>query len=275
MAKQAETVPAEIHWWGSYEMPEGRISYWQIGSSKLYVTRYPQEWRVAVLSGTDFWANTLVLNQAVSADTISPDAEVSRFAFRATPPSLTLAPALADRPIVVKPEDPLFVQAGEEVTLFVSVSLWISLEVGVGEPLKPLLAIPATRPSDTWFGKSTIEGELCYASRSLARLRLQDVTSLPHRVITPVRVRNKAGEPLLVERIRLPVQFLSLYRSAANQFWTQQLTLVREQAGDMAEVQVSRSAPTEAGKSERVKEARQKVEKNLVMEAFSRLFRGD
>lgn len=45
---------------------------------------------------------------------------VSRFSFRETAKLLRLVPALADRPVVVRPDLPFFISADETITLFVS-----------------------------------------------------------------------------------------------------------------------------------------------------------
>lgn len=66
------------------------------------------------------------------------------------------------------------------------------------------------RPSDTWFGPTTSEGEPCYASKTVCRLRVEDVPLRPHRCLTKVTLRNRADDSLSLDRLKLPVNALAL-----------------------------------------------------------------
>lgn len=256
-------------WWGEFDSQEGDIGRWQIGSSTLWLTRYLQEWRIAHYQSANPLDSTIKHNTTVSPNNIHADAKVYRYSFNHAPKTLNLHPVLADRPVVIKPREPFQVQSGEEVTMYVMAPVWIRVSVDVTK--KHLRDIPSFRPSDTWFGSSTIEGELCYSSTTLGRLRLQDLPDLPNRAITPIKIRNKSRTGLLLERVKLPVQYLALYRDK-NDLWTQAITLVRDQNTDNAVLQIQKGAPTEAGEAERLAEPHLKAERNLVVRAFSRLF---
>lgn len=253
-------------WWGEYSPNSTEINHWQIGPSQLWITQYPQEWRVSHHQTDD--VQTL-LKQIVKAKTIHEAALVQRFSFKKAPNPLKLLPALADRAMVVKPEEPFYVQAKEEVTIYVDSALWFQITVGQGVKL---CEMPSHRPSDTWFGPSMIDGELCYANRTAARLRLEDLHLQDHRAITILKLHNDAKDALLLERLRLPVQNLHLYLDAQNRIWTQAVTLVRTESGGLAELKLGKGAPVEAGKVERLADAREKPEKNQVVRAFSKFF---
>ena len=113
---------------------------------------------------------------------------------------------------------------------------------------------------------------MCYASRTLGRLRIEDLDFHPHRAITALRLQNQASDPLLLDRVKLPVQYLSLYANKDNTFWTQAATLVRGQDGDLAELQLAKASPKEAGQVKKVADSRLKPGRNLVVRAFSKLF---
>ncbi len=255
------------HWWGDLEPAEGDITYLKIGPSEFWLTRYPQEWRVAHWQSNDISSADLILEKAVSFDSIHPEADVNHFSFRAAPKTISFLPLLANRPIVVKPEHPFSIQQGEEVTLYVTTAVWLSMKLGDTK----LQDYPLFRPSDTWFGSSTIEGELCYASRIKGRLRLEDVTALPHRAITPLRIENKAKEALMLDKVKLPIMYLALYETNSS-LWTQSVTLIKEEGGDLAALRLGRAAPREISDAKRLAESRQKATKNLVIRAFSKLF---
>lgn len=257
-------------WWGNFSPKEGDIGRWQIGASTLWLTRYPQEWRIAHHQNSDDpLVPKISYNTTVSHHNIHPSAKVYRYGFRHAPKTLNLQAVLADRPVVIKPREPFQVQSGEEITMYVMTPLWI--RVSVSEANNQLRDFPSFRPSDTWFGSSTIEGELCYASSTKGRLRLEDLPDTPNRAITPVKIRNRSKSNLLLERVKLPVQYLALYRNK-NDLWTQSITLSREQNTDNAVLQIRKGAPTEANEAEQLTTPHLKAENNLVVRAFSRLF---
>jgi hypothetical protein len=256
--------------WGSHTLSIGEVGHWRIGPSELWIHRFEREWRVAHKQLEDPFDNSLEVEVPAATKEGEEEGAVYRFSFRKTSTRVALTPALADRPIIIRPETPFTVPAGEDINLYLSTPIW--LQIKVGDPPKFLAELPGYRPSDTWFGPSTREGELCYASRTTGRLRLEDVDFLPHRSITVARLRNRAKDALVLERIRLPVQYLSLYSTSTGHLWTETVTLTRQVGGDLAELQIGRGAPSEAGKAERIATARQQPEAGLVVRTFSRFF---
>lgn len=265
-------------WWGDFQAEVGELRRWRIGPTTVWAERLDHEWRIWRDQADDFLANDLEVAVPAERDEIPEHATTHRFSFEKSVATLSLIPLLADRPMIVKPESPFFVPSGESVTLYVSTPTWIVLQFG--QPPQRLLEFPSFRPSDTWFGPSTREGELCYASRTAGRLTLAEIVVRPHRVVTPMRIRNRAADPLLLERVKVPVMYLNLFRGTEADgdvhLWTEAVTLVRDTGGDLADVQLSKTAPEEAGgaKAERVSERRQQPDANLALRAFAKLFGG-
>lgn len=253
-------------------MAEGELRRWRIGPSVFWLERQAREWRIYQAPADDGAEQALELATRVDAGDLPSAATANRFSFSRPPTPLTLRPLLADRAVVIRPESPFFVPPGETVTLFVSTPLWVHF--GVGAPEVKLLDAPIQRPSDTWFGPSTLEGELCYASRTAARLDLVGLSARPHRATTPVRIRNQAVDALLLERIRVPVRYLTLYQGERGFLWTEPLTLTREADGDLAGLELGRRPAREAGRTTAVSEPREHAERNLAVRAFSRIFGG-
>ncbi|CAN5898752.1 hypothetical protein BH24DEI2_BH24DEI2_23860 [soil metagenome] len=270
-----ETKPSfeniETSPWGDFELAEGVTGHWRVGPLHLWVSNLEHEWRVAYLQEDDPLESAL--NVAIPAQALPPEEATSlRFGFGKTGTGLTLEPVLADRSVVVKPEVPLYVPSGEEATLYVSTPVWVRVSL---KKTGTLLELPSYRPSDTWFGSSTVAGEFCYASRTAGRLSLDELEFRPHRAVTPVCVRNRADNPLLWERVKLPVQYLAVYRAESRFLWTQQVTLEREEDGDLAGLVIAKNVPKEVGRAVRMSEPRQHADKNLVVRAFSKLFKED
>lgn len=181
-----------------------------------------------------------------------------------------LTPVLADRAIVVRPEAPLYVLAGEDITIFASTPVWLRIEAG--SPPRLLTEIPSHRPSDTWFGPDSMEGEMCYAVKTAGRLRLDKVPLRLHRAVTPIHVHNHASDALYLDRVQIPVQYLSLYRGENNFLWTPPVDLDRESSGDLAAVRFAGQPPSEAGASTLLSKARHEVRSNMIIRTFTSIF---
>ena len=254
-------------WWGQVELELNQLHYWHVGPSHIWSLRRASEWRLYHVQDDPADPSPPEQNPA------EPPAEgvrTWRYSLAKTGRQLALSPLLAERAVIIKPAEPLLIPSGEEVRLYADSPVWLKFSAG-----KPLGELPSLRPSDTWFGPNTLEGELCYASRALGRLELSELELKPWRPVTPILIHNSASELLTLERLRLPVQHLSLYAGEEGSLWTQSVTLERQGDGELAELRLGRSAPREAGRSERLAQARTPAEQNLVVRAFSRLFRGE
>jgi hypothetical protein len=259
-------------WWGQFSLAEGQTSQWQIGPLKLAVQRLPHEWQIAYERDGTLEEETNGWQQDPAALHINTlgYANTERYTFSQTSPTLWVLPALADRSVVTRPLTPFYVTAGEETVMFVSSPLWVRIQVD--DPPKTLQEIPIRRPSDTWFGPSTMEGELCYASRTHGRLNFENVSLQPHRAITQVIIRNRANDTLLVERLSLPVPYLSLFETLAGLLWTESVTMVRARETGMANFDIGSSPPAQAGQAKLVSEPRQSPGQSMVVRAFGVLF---
>ncbi len=262
-------MQSPINWWGEFDFQLDESAYWHVGALQLWVKRVTNEWQVHSVQDSDPFATGL--GHEFPASTPVPEAaQLTRISFTKTGSSLSLKVLLGDRAYIIRPEIPLVIPAGESVQVFASTPVWLSL----GQNGRQLLELPAYRSSDTWFGPSTIEGELAYASRSAARVNLAEIEFRPHRAVTPISVRNQASDALILERLRVPVQYLHLYGSETG-LWTQAVVLERQGDGEFAAVQLQKSTLREAGRVKHLAEPRQQMGRNVIVRAFSRLFKGE
>lgn len=266
----ADVAPAET-WWGSYQLGFETSRIWTIGPLTLIVRCLNNEWQIGQERKTDNLVNSDLCETRITDQLPDILAKNSRYVFHQTSGLLTLLPLMADRPIITRPQIPFYLTAGEEVTVYVSSSLWLELWVGAS-PRKSLERIAIQRPSDTWFGPSTRSGELCYASTTHCRLSLKDQPHRPHRAITPVLIRNQADTTLAVERLNMPAPSLPIYASASGQLWTPKITLTRDKDGDMAALKIDKKAPKEAESALRISEPLNKIENGLLFRAFNAVF---
>ena len=254
-------------WWGSFDLPVGAWGRWEVGPLGLWVQRRSRDWRIAWEAGTDPLSERSKVELPSEPPPFELEGRVQRFGTSDPSVRLRVEPRTADRPVVTRPQDPFHLPAGDEITMYVTAPLWLRLGYGDLEN-KVLRELPAFRPSDTWFGPPTEEGELAYAARTVCFLSLEELPKRPHRSISAVRIRNRSEAPLPLERINLPVPRLALFRAESGQLWTQDLLLVRRGATDFAELRLSSGPPRHLGESAEPVSAPRHESTNSIVRAF-------
>jgi len=274
-----DSSSSPVPWWGAVSLEPYTGGEWHVGPTTLWVHRSTHDWRVVVRPSTD---PATVDPMAQRSDRTVPAAEetmtavleaesddltTTRYSVQDTDESVALRPALADRPVVTRPEHPLSVLPSEKVTLYLSTPLWVRVELV--ESARRLTEVPSHRMSDTWFGPSTREGTLCYATRTAGRLRLDRLPRRLHRAITPLTVRNRTAEPLALERIQLPVPHLSLYVTPGDTLWTDPVTMTHREKGAGAAVQIREGPPSDRTDAEPIQAPREQEKHGLFTSTFS------
>lgn len=252
-------------WWGGFELAEDERRWWTLGPLLLGVERKLHEWRVGYEELPNGDAAVPETNRTV--DELEAG---GRFVFASPGAGIRLIPALADRPVVTRPLSSLYVPPGEKTLLFVSSPVWVRVEAE--GPDAELADLPVARPSDTWFGPSTREGELCYATRTHGRLRLEDLPVQPYRVITPLQIVNESRSALKLERVSLPVPYLTVYSSDSHDLWTQKVSMSCEDDARLVSLRFKQKAPSQVPGAELVAPARKKQESRVFKRALSSLF---
>ena len=261
------TTRKQATWWKGQEVKVGEHLECRIGSLALTIGHGKDEWMLS--------SNAIAEEQADSRALFTtakglPEEVDERFVQSGDSGQIILAPLLADRPVVIRPRQPVYLLSGQTITLFLSTPIW--LKIMVGDPAVLLKEMPVLALSDTWFGPSTREGELCYAGRTQARHDPADLPDRPHRAITPLTIHNKASSPLPLEKISLPVPMLALYGDQSGKLWTQKVTLTRQEQGELASIQID--SRTSEGDSDltRLAEPRMESGRSGMTRAFSLLF---
>jgi len=266
-------IASALKWWGEFDLEMGQMGRWVVGPSRFSIHRLEQEWRILHNQSEDPFDNNLEMDIPLPSDVYETGKSLRRYMFKETSSKVRLTPMLADRPIIVKPRTPFSIQEGQEVTLYVTTPIWIRVEVadldehGNHEAWHLLREISSHRPSDTWSGDAQA-GELCYASPLFGRLTIDKVQRRPYRVVSPLRVRNYSKSPLLIESVKLPIQYLDLYAAADNFLWTQSAILDYER--DRTRIRAGRKKAVEMGMGTLISPARLKAERGLA-DVFSRL----
>jgi hypothetical protein len=172
---------------------------------------------------------------------------------------------------VVSPQEPLFVPPDEKVAVFISTPVWV--EVALGDASPSVLDEPTQRPTDTWFGPSPMSGELCYATRTAARMNLENVSVKAHRAISVVEIKNRSKSILSVEKIKIPMMHQSLYATASGALWTESVTLDHQEEEALAAVRLGKGPPETAPDARLVRGPRTPAATGLLTRAFGGLIR--
>jgi hypothetical protein len=250
-------------WWGEFEIELGGCRYWRIGSLSLWVTRLEHEWQVAHRWSADPFDETFELERRDVE--LPPDLERRRYLFVDAGTQLRLTPRVADLPVVARPQQPLLLPAGESARLYVASPPWV--ELAVGNPSVAFAELPVWRMSSTWFGEDTLEGSLCYATRSRASLQPVRTHRSP-RVFTSVDLRNACGVALRVQRLALPLPQMSIFFGADDQLWTEATRIAYDPAV-VAPALIESAPPSEAGPVTLISRARQDRQQNVLARALA------
>jgi len=266
-------------WWGTAALEMDTGGEWHVGPSTLWVYRSSYDWRVIVRPSTDPKTADPMAQRSgrqvpVEEETMTPvlesdddDLVTQRFSVQDTGEEIALLPALADRPVVVRPEHPLSVLPNEAVTLYLSTPLWVRIELVETE--RRLTEVPSHRMSDTWFGPSTREGTLCYATRTAGRLRLDRLPLRLHRALTPLTVHNQTDESLALERIQLPVPHLSVYGTSDDVLWTDPVRMAHRSTDEGAAVDIREGPPEDRAEADLLQPPREEKKHGLFTSTFS------
>lgn len=256
-------------WSQPFPLPSGAAAALSLGPLRLHVCHLDGEWQLRSRWEADQIAEPQL---DVEAPAFDPSTSARRFGFSAPPERARFAPALADRPVIIRPEEPFTLLPGESVRAYVSTPLWVQV-FALGQRPRLLCELPSQRPSDTWFGPSPREGVLCYASSTRLRLRVAGAPPAANRAITPVVLENAWTDPMELARVRLPVRHLSLFTGAEGRLWTERVTLRRAGSEMEEEVVIDGEPPREAAAGAPVAGPREARDRSFTLQVFEPLFR--
>lgn len=257
-------------WGENTRIPEGQTARWQIGPLTLHATNTGIEWQLAWVREKD------PLHEALGFELLDGPCESEgmdrkRWGGDSGEDTLALEPMLADRAVVVAPEDALSVPAKGKLMLFVSTPLWLRVRAG-GKRSHELMELPVTRLSDTWFGINTQVGEICYSIRTRARTSKEELAPLAHRALTAVTINNQSSQLLDLEQLKVPMTGLALYGFEDGSLWTDAVVLQHDDTEQLTALQIDRKSRPHSGQRQRLASPREPFERQTVMRAFSQLF---
>jgi hypothetical protein len=242
--------------WGNYSLNEGETLEIRLGNLHGKLTRLDCEWDLDVSYAQDHYVQES--NQATRR---------TRTVVAKWCDGVVFEPATADRNVVARPAQTIQVPPGERTTLFITTPLWLKCKIKD----TVIADIPLEIMSDSWFGTNTRVGEVCYSNETRAQVSLDELQVREGRLITPVTIVNNGEDPVVIDRLSLPLPLLTIYRTT-NQVWTQSVTFTRTGELDTATIQLRAVAP-EFIKVERTSPPRSPLDPNLMERALGILFK--
>ena len=208
----------------------------RLGPLELWIDHKDNELHIGSRSHRDPHLQTFLL-EACEAPHVRDDCNAERYAVAQNGITCRFEAALPDRAIVTRPSKPLWVHGLRCVDIFVSSPIWTVL---VDETTNtPLLEVSTLEMANTWFGPKPYEGELCYASRTQARIDPNKLLQHPFRAITRITIDNRLNDAVRIERLKIPMALLALYHDTENNLWTTSMRLERRQSSGPANIQLA------------------------------------
>lgn len=230
--------------WKQVSFRPGQCARWRLGALDLWVHRAEHEWRIT----------HAVANREEDAESFDPNAEApagapwKRWAANPDDTELRVSPTTPDRSLIMRPETVFTVLPDYEARFFVSIPLCLRVTVGTDRTF--LSEHPSVRLSNSWFGPTT-EGELCYALKTTAKRDPSEARRRASRALCPVLVQNNSDTPLVFERLRVMVRYLSIYRGE-QQYWTNECRVTYRGESESGRLVYDREPPPFDAASERV-----------------------
>jgi hypothetical protein len=243
----------------------------EIGALELFVSHTNFEWQFRHCYLTsDETKNEKKISWKAVKDLNKNKFELMRFIQSHESDHLKIRPMLADRNIVAKPHEPIFLPSNQSVTLYLSTPVWLGLYVNSSE--SPLFQLSTFQLSDTWFGPKPHLGELCYSSQFSGRMNLDSLPRRSGRVITPIKIVNNGTDNLKLEKLSIPCEYLSIYLTAKSELWTPTLTVTREVDSSKTQVKIEPELHPKLENAELVSTARVNDQSGLLIKTINMLF---
>lgn len=248
--------------WKPHAIKSGETFELSLGSLRLWIYRSKEEWLVADETESE---NRYALS--VSDAPFDSERAWTRWILGGDIETIRLRPQLPDRPLIVRPEMEMCLMPKQSVQFFVAIPLWLAISFGARQ--EQVIEVPTMTLSNSWFGPFT-EGELCYAIKTTAKLRLEDLTPSAQRVVFPLEIRNVSKEKLRFERLCIRPQSLSIFQGKTS-LWSSKARVSYRGEENWSRFVYSNHAPEFDQASLRLGRAREAMQRGALLKTFDSL----
>jgi hypothetical protein len=248
--------------WNQFDLKDGENLCWDVGALCLHAHRMHADWSLAwKISDSPAEDRTEVNRQP-----IPPDLEAQRWVFSNPLATLSILPEMPDRPLVVRPREPICIPAKTSLSSYIHFPTQAGVAVMDGKHRIPLISIYTERLSNTWFGENT-SGELAYACRTPMARDAESPELLASHVLCPFRVRNASDSLLRLERVLLRMKPLAIYLGQ-KRLWTNEVSVVFKGESVDVQIEYASTPPQEADGAILLTEAAEKPDRGFLRHAF-------
>ena len=199
-------------------MSEGVTRQWTLGPLGLVVSRTLNEMRIATRQVGAATA-TVCTHQTVRDDIDLSGFDSTRFSLaEKTVTALRIEPLSAPRSLVVQLREPITLLPHTYTPVFVSTPIWIGFFHDNAQ--ETFNEIPSLSLRETWFGPNNRDGELCLSCVNKGTIHQSYVDHHPVRALTRLDVSHRGKTPFTLEKLKLPMRYLSLFRDTNGQLHT-------------------------------------------------------
>lgn len=250
--------------WVPREAVPDRLFLWRLGPLRLWLGRAEREWSHASEYGE---SRDLMDVSAVPVDVVPDHLDWRYVAFRAAPRVVELRPRMPRRPVVVRPQREASIPAQEESVYYALIPVELEAVAGQGQTGRSLTTIATEELPSTWFG-SPARGLLAYALPDLASRDLAELVPKPHHAVCPVIIRNHSTINLLVQRVLIRTQYMTIYAGHHN-LWTNPVRV--EYFGQLrpSQIRYEPNPPAEEQRLRKVAEPTEPADQNLSLFALN------
>ncbi|BCE01515.1 hypothetical protein [Marinicellulosiphila megalodicopiae] len=262
-----QTDDSHSNWWEQNTLEIGEMCQIQLGDICLKLSRHLNEWHCSYdysESESDIKFCKMQFEQS------QMESNLKRLANVATHGTFMIKPMVSDKPFVIQPTSPIHLFANESTTIYMSSIIW--LQICIGESLQEWFSVPVQIPMETWVGENTMVGELCYASKTAGRLQLELLPKRVFRVITPVTIINKGTDILLIDKINLPLPYLSVFSDQFDNFWTESISITRNVNLQAAKLEIENYKKSDTQQLVLVTSPRKSQQSNQFIKTVHQLF---
>jgi len=235
--------------WGDHELPDpgGHLEF-DLGPLEIRVRRVQNElWIAHRLKPDPAVPDTWV-------DGVPGHTDWSRWALRDEDTQLRLSPALPDRMLVVKVEQPFTLLSRASARVYAGVGASIRVQAVGDRGATDLVEIPVERLSDTWWGDfQSGEPALWLATR--ARREVPDVLLEPWQIVCTLQLSNTSSDALPVEKLALRVEHLTLF-GADDLLWAEEVQVEYRGEDEGSDIEMTGRPPDEAAGASEIASAR-------------------
>ena len=195
-------------YWTNYSLDTDIVRYWRIGALDFWMRRTDEEWLYVWRHRAD--AEPTSDSHSMPNPEMPAEPEWHRAVTRSASLTVKFSPLMPDRTVIANPRNPLKLLPGTTVQFYAIIPVFLGVSVLGAHGEERVCEIPTRMLTNTWLG-DMFAGKLCYTLPSDLYHYPDKVTQGPTDAICPVRLRNIADDPFVVEKFGIFADMMNLY----------------------------------------------------------------